>query len=146
MYNWIKKIPPIHWIYMKIAEPRVVRLLHFGAYLSMLTAGTVLLLGPPHQYKDVIGLTLVIVLGIFLVVGGLLGAVSVLPGVWWLERVGIILIATGMAMYVVIVLTLRGSVIGVAVPFAFVCLFTVRWITIRHFQLAPTLITAPREE
>lgn len=143
MYNWFKKVPLIHWLYMRIAEPRVVRLIHFGIYLCMFASGFVLLLDPSHQYKDVIGLSLVYVLGSFLLIGGLMGATSVLPGVWWLERVGIILLATSMAVYIVIVLTLHGSVIGVAVPLAFILTFTLRWIEIRRFQLAPTPITVP---
>lgn len=146
MYKWLETIPPVHWLYMKIAEPRVVRLLHFGIYLCMLISGIILVGRPPENYQDIIGLLLVYVLGGFLVLGGLLSAMAVLPGIWWLERVGIILLTTTMAIYVVIVVTLHGSAIGVAVPVAFIFAFILRWIDIRRYQLAPTPISAPRKE
>jgi hypothetical protein len=146
MGKWIQRVPPLQWVYEKIAEPRVVRLLYFGMFICMLVAGVVLLSMPPERYQDVVGLTLVYVLGTFLTAGGLLSAVAVLPGVWWLERVGIILLATGMAIYIVIVLTLAGSIIGVTVPLAFILAFGVRWIDIRKYQLAPLTVTVPREE
>lgn len=147
MYKWIEKIPPVHWVYQRIAEPKVVRLLYFGMFICMVVAGIVLLSMPPEQYQDVVGLTLVYVLGTFLLSGGLFSAVAVLPGIWWLERVGIILLSTAMAIYVVIVLTLHGSVIGVAVPIAFILAFAVRWIDIRQYQLAPIAATSsPRKE
>lgn len=149
MYKWIQRVPPVHWLYMKIAEPRVVRLLYFGIYLMMILPGVLLILSPPHTIKDVVGYTYMYALAGFLIVGGLFGAVSVLPGVWWLERVGIILIGTALAIYVVIVITLHSSVssiIGIAVSIAFILSFTVRYITIRHHQLAPAVVTLSREE
>lgn len=146
MYKLLQKVPPIHWLYMRIAEPRVVRILYFGIYLCMGVAGTVLVSVPPEQYEDVIGLVLVYILGSFILLGGLFSAVAVLPGVWWLERVGIILLATAMLIYVVIVLSLKGSIIGVAVPIAFMLTFAIRWIDIRKYQLAPTKITSVRKE
>lgn len=146
MYKWIERIPPVHWLYMRIAEPRVVRLLYFGIYLMMLLPGLLLILSPPHNIKDVVGLTSLYVLATFLLIGGLFGAVSVLPGVWWLERVGIILICTAIAMYVVTVIALHASPIGIAVSIAFILAFMVRFITIRHHQLAPKVVTLTREE
>lgn len=149
MYKWIERMPPIHWLYMKIAEPRVIRLLYFGIYLMMTMPGILLILSPPATIKDVVGYFYMYVLAAFLIVGGLFGVVSVLPGIWWLERVGIILLDTALAIYLVIVVTLHTSVssmIGIFVSIAFMLAFAVRFITIRHHQLAPAVVTLPREE
>lgn len=149
MYKWIQRIPPIHWLYLKIAEPRVIRLLYFGIYVMMAMPGILLIISPPATIKDVIGYTYMYVLAGFLIIGGLFGASSVLPGIWWLERVGIILLDTALAVYLVIVITLHSSVssmIGIFVAIAFMLAFAVRFITIRHHPLAPAVVTLPREE
>lgn len=146
MENWIKKVPPIHWLYMRIAEPRVIRILYFMIYICMITAGVFLIQGPPHSYKDVVGLTLVYVLASFLSLGGLLAAIAVLPGIWWLERVGVILLGTAAGIYAVIVISLKGSPIPLAISIAILLVFFIRWIDIRKYQLAPTKVVLPREE
>lgn len=131
---------PLHLVrqaFMLIAEPRVIRLLQFGVYLSMAGAGTFILLAPPLSFQSVIGSALVIILGSFVLLGSLLGLVAVLPGIWWLERVGIISLMTGLSIYCIVAINLGASLVGTLVTLAFGFTFVQRWMEIRRFQLAP---------
>lgn len=123
--------------FMLIAEPRVVRVVQFGIYLCLLTAGAFVLATPPRSFEGVLGQTLVTVFGLFILIGGALGATAVLPGIWWLERAGILALATGLAMYSVVAITLGVSPIGFLIGLAFILTFVQRWMEIRKFQLAP---------
>jgi len=131
------RIPFIHGMFMRIAEPRVIRLLHFLVYLCMLVTGVAIVFQPPHHLQSVLGLTLLYVFAGFVVIGALFSAVAVLPGIWWLERVGIIMLTTSMSMYVVVILALGTSVVAVAVALALTITFAQRWVEIRGAQLAP---------
>lgn len=123
--------------FLLIAEPRVLRLLQFGVYICMTIAGGWLIANPPVSFQSVIGAGLVALFGGFLGLGGLLGAIAVLPGVWWLERAGIIALITGLLIYVTIVVALGSSVTGIVVCIAFALQFTIRWTEIRRYDLAP---------
>lgn len=131
---------PWGWLsqgFQLIAEPRVVRVVQFGIYVCLLTAGSLVVSTPPRSFEGVLGQTLVTVLGVFILVGGVLGAVAVLPGIWWLERAGILALATGLAMYSTIAVTLGVSPIGFVIGVAFILTFVQRWMEIRRFDLAP---------
>lgn len=135
MVSWIRKTA--YDVFMNIAEPRIIRLIQFGVYLCMLTAGVGLLSNPPRNFEGVIGITMVYVFGSFIFVGALFGAVAVLPGFWWFERVGIMLLLTGLCIYTIIILALGASLMGVVVAVAFILTFAQRWQEIKRFQLAP---------
>lgn len=132
-----KNFPQAHSVFMKIAEPRVTRILHFGIYLCMMLAGVGVLLSPPSSFKGVLGFSLTVVIGGFLLLGGVLGAISVLPGIWVLERAGLFALMTGMAMYIVVLTALRPSPISYGITIAFILVFLIRWFDIRGPQLAP---------
>lgn len=129
--------PVLYNLFMKIAEPRVVRILHFGIYICMVFAGWRVIVNPSLSYNHVVNSLTVDILGAFLMVGALIGAVAVLPGVWWLERAGIISLVTGMAMYSVVIIALGGAAIVVIISIAFILAHSVRWLDIRGLQLAP---------
>lgn len=137
-----KHFPFAHSLFMKIAEPRVIRLMQFGIYICMIIAGTGVLSQPPSAFKYVVGSALVYVFGGFITLGAIFGAIAVLPGIWWLERVGIIALTTAMLMYAVIIIALGSSTVGVVVSVAFALTFAQRWLEIRRYQLAPLV---PRE-
>lgn len=136
-FDFEKNLPALHFIFMKIAEPRVLRLIQFVVYLAMVAAGIGILFHPPAPFTTLIGLTLTYVFGSFITIGALMGAGAVLPGVWWLERVGIIALVWGLLMYVVLVISLGSSPIGVAVSVAFIGTFIQRFLEIKGAQLAP---------
>jgi hypothetical protein len=122
---------------MKIAEPRVFRLLQFGVYICLGIAGVGVLLDPPALIQDVLGSTLPYVFGSFVTMGAILGAIAVLPGIWWLERVSLLALGTGLLMYIVIVVTLGSSIVSIILYIAFLLTFIQRWTEIRSAALAP---------
>jgi hypothetical protein len=123
--------------FMLIAEPRVIRSVQFVIYVCMAFAGAFVLTTPPTSFRGVLGQGLVTIFGLFVGGGALLGSIAVLPGIWWLERAGIIALSTGLAMYCIIAFTLGTSLVGTLVCIAFGLTFVQRWMEIRKFQLAP---------
>lgn len=124
-------------LYRKIAEPRVVRLIHFAIYAFLLVAGTGVLMSPPKSFQGVLGVTLVFLIGIFVSLGATFGLVSVLQGIWWLERAGVIALWSGIGLYVLAVLGLRASLVIVALPIVVILMLVLRWREIKRYQLAP---------
>lgn len=123
--------------FLLIAEPRVIRLIMFFLYAIFLTSGYLVITKPSESILAVLGGGLATVFGVFLTIGGVLGFVAVLPGIWWLERTGIIACAVGLAMYVVIVLTTASSSLGFPFAILLTGFLAIRWIEIRRYQLAP---------
>lgn len=137
MGKWLSTHTYTYDAFWWIPEPRIVRIMQFGIYLCMGSAGTSVLIKPSHAYESVLGGSLVYVFGSFLVLGSLLGAIAVLPGIWWLERIGLLLLITAMGLYVIVIVTLGVSVMGIVVALAFGLTFTQRWTEIKGAQLAP---------
>lgn len=131
------RMPILHFLFMKVAEPRVIRIMHFGIYICMMISGIGVIIGPPETLQSVLGHILIYVFGGFVFLGALLSAFAVLPGIWWLERVGIIMLATSMSMYVVAIFALGASVVGIVVALALTLSFFQRWVEIKDAQLAP---------
>lgn len=86
-----------------IAEPRVQRVCFFIAYLSAFAAGLVLIFTEPSLLPKVLGQTVALAWPGFLVAGGAIGAISVLPGWNSFERVAITSLLTSTALFVVFV-------------------------------------------
>ncbi|PPF56098.1 hypothetical protein C5B94_04030 [Clavibacter michiganensis] len=120
-----------------IAEPRVTRVIQFVIYVLMTVAGARVLLAPPLSFEGVLGTFFVYVFGGFVLVGGLLGGVAVLPGIWWLERSGLIALFTGLVIYAIVTISLGSSIVGTVVCLAFALTFVQRWRDIRGSALAP---------
>lgn len=132
-----KNFPFAHSLFMRIAEPRVIRVMQFGVYASLLVTGISMFIEPPHIFRSVVGLILVYVFGGFVTLGATLGLIAVLPGIWWLERVGIIALCTGLAMYIVISTSIAVSFVGFSLSMALLITFIQRWAEIKGAQLAP---------
>lgn len=137
MNKWQRIFPWGYHLFMKIAEPRTVRLLHFGIYIALATAGAMILLNPPRSFENILGVALLYMFGVFVFGGAAVAAVAVLPGIWWLERVGLIALGTGMGIYIIIIVCLGTSPIGLSISIAFILTFILRWREIRRYQLAP---------
>lgn len=131
------KFPALYRAYMLVAEPRLVRIIFFAIYILFLIAGSFVINQPPENFVEAITPRLVLMFGCFLLLGGVLSAVAVLPGLWWLERCGLISLGTGMLMYLIIVVTVKGSPVSVCVSIAFVLFFILRFMETRQFKLAP---------
>lgn len=124
-------------LYTKIAEPRVVRIIHFIIYAFLCIAGTGVLFNPPSAFQGVLGIALVGAIGGFVTIGSGLGLVSVLPGIWWLERAGVIALWTGIGLYILVVFGLRGSLVSISLPIVVILTLILRWREIKRYQLAP---------
>lgn len=124
-------------LFLKIAEPRVIRLMLFVIYGYMIISGLGVLYHPPKNFEGVLGLTLVYIFGSFIFIGGLCAIAAVLPGIWWLERAGIVSLISGMGLYTLAIVALGASTLGIGVAVCFGLFFAIRWQEIKRFQLAP---------
>jgi len=143
-WDWVvRHMPFAHHLFMRIAEPRVIRLMQFGVYICMAISGVGVLSNPPASFEGVVGYGLVYMLGGFITLGSIFGMVAVLPGIWWLERTAILSMATGLAIYLVLLLALSASPVGISISIAFILTFCQRWSEIKGADLAPRV---PKEE
>lgn len=127
----------VWWLFLKIEEPRLVRILQFGLYGTMIIIGSLYLVSAPSRVENLLGTTLATVLGVLVVLGGMLGGVAVLPGIWWVERLGIIALWTGLGVYIIVGLSIYISLLGVGLAWALVFALAIRWVQIKDFQFAP---------
>lgn len=132
-------LPFLYDLFMKIAEPRVRRLIYFGIYiLLMIVATTTLFFRVPEAFVNILGGRLLVYFcGVLIVVGALVCAISVLPGIWMFERAGLVAITAGIAMYSIILIFLGASAMVATVPAIFILFFALRWLDIWEFLLAP---------
>lgn len=134
------KLPAIiHGLYTKIAEPRVRRLVYFGIYnLLMVAASVSLFFKVPSAFENVLGGRLLVYFcGILIVLGTLVCALSVLPGIWVFERAGLVAIIAGIIMYTITLIVLGASAMVTVVPAIFILFLALRWLDIWEFLLAP---------
>ncbi|WNN94537.1 membrane protein [Arthrobacter phage Lewando] len=129
-------------LFLKIAEPRVVRLAFFTVYICMTVGGATVFIRPPRSFQniEIYWLTLNLVLAAFLILGGILSSIAVLPGIWWLERTGLAAMITAMLLFSIFASGAYGSI-----TLAIAILLALRWREIRRYQLAP-LKSEPRKE
>src|SRR5690606_32296573 len=106
--------PTVKVLFMKIAEPRTIRVVLFTIYILMGFAGVGILIDVPDVYREPLALFSVYIFGGMIALGAAFSSFSVLPGIWWLERVGLILLTTGITIYLVICLVVGSSAIGLA--------------------------------
>lgn len=137
MSQWVRS--GFYSAYMKIAEPRVVRLIQFLIYVGFLVVGILVLTHVPKSLESAVGYGFVIVFALFLMIGALCSGVAVLPGIWWLERSGLVLLGFGLLMYLVMLVWLNASPVGIACCAILILSFIQRWLEIKGAQLAPLL-------
>lgn len=127
LYNW----------FILIAEPRAVRVMQFAIYALLEIAGISIITSAPDSFTRVLPVFHICVLGGFISFGAFLGLIAVLPGIWWLERAGLVALATGMMIYITIIIALGTSPMGLVVSLVFTLTFAQRWTEIRRYQVAP---------
>lgn len=130
---------PLYVLFMKIAPPRIRRLCYFVIYVGLTMSGSTLYLksSPTMTQNAIGGQYLIYVFATFIVLGSLVCAVAVLPGIWWFERAGLYLIASGIIMYAAMLVFLGASPFVTVLPIVFVFILAIRWLDIREFLLAP---------
>lgn len=131
-------IPLLYRVYMMIAEPRVRRLIYFGIYTGLLLAGIGTILRPSPAIENILGgVVLILIYGGLMVVGSTLAFLAVLPGIWWLERAGLVAIGTGVLMYAVTLLAIGVSFMLTVLPLILILICALRWLDIKEYLLAP---------
>ena len=123
--------------FMRIAEPRVIRVIQFFVYLAVTAGGIALVIAPPPEFESVLGTVLTYVVGAFLLSGGVVGMFSVLPGIWWLERAAVLMLITGLSMYAVVAISMTLPMFRVALTVAMLLAMVQRYFDIKGSQLAP---------
>ncbi len=132
----------LHKLWLRIQEPRALSAIYFFVYLAVAVMGLAIILDPPRSIQGAIGHTLVVCWSWFLLIGGGLGAATVLQGVWWLERAGAILCGFAMLIYGVAVCGVPLTQISVRVASVCFVLFAVlafaaRLVKTRHYAYDP---------
>ncbi|HXH34318.1 MAG TPA: hypothetical protein VNJ54_07895 [Plantibacter sp.] len=97
----------LHALWQRIREPRIIKTMYLTYYVVAVWVGVVTLINPPNSISGEIGGFLTLVWSLFFLIGGAMGVGAVLPGWWWLERLGIFAILTGILIYSGVVLALH---------------------------------------
>ncbi|AIX99759.1 hypothetical protein ART_0161 [Arthrobacter sp. PAMC 25486] len=134
-----------HWtlaVWLRIQEPRIVTVIQFFIYLAATAGGLSAVLFPPRSIEATAGAGLTLYWAWLLLLGGVLGAVAVLPGIWWLERSAVIACIGASLIYGVNILALHLSESGNRLVQFFMIVivalhFGARWFRIRRYAYDP---------
>lgn len=91
--NWI------HRVWHRIQEPRFITLFQTAVYLAMAVAGITSLVDPPPLVSGTLGPALTAWWGWLATLGGISGFIVCPYGIWWMEKVSIMLSGGGFAVY-----------------------------------------------
>lgn len=83
-----------------LREPSAINAAQIIAYAIAAVAGTLAAIGAvaPQFMTSTIGPVVITAVGITLAVGGAIGAIAVVRGMWWLERIALLITGTGWTM------------------------------------------------
>jgi hypothetical protein len=123
--------------FLLIQEPRIVRIAMFAIYVYFIVAGVQAFTSTPDHFYQVTGPRIVFSIGVFFIVGGVVGLVAVLPGHWYIERVGLVALALGCLARGVLVSALGVSDVGASILNILILFLFVRFLTIRRADYAP---------
>ena len=133
-------------VWAAVSEPRHLKIAYLVIYLLTVAVGVVTLVSPPQTIAWEIGPVITSVWASLFILGGAAGAVTVLPGWWWAERLlGIAPVMIGLTIYLAVVtilhtqgiesgssrLTQLGIILLAAAPFA------IRFLIIREYSFQP---------
>lgn len=91
-------------------EPAAINAAQFLANVSAAGAGLLAVLGGmPSLLTAQIGPVMAVAVGGILLVGGSVGALAVLTGTWWLERISLLIVAVGWVAVLPAALSFAGS-------------------------------------
>lgn len=89
----------LNTLWSRVSEPRIVSMLRWVMYMALLLGGITAIVDPPRSLTGEIGTYAMVSLATLLAFGGLIGAVAVLPGAWWLERIALLAIILALLIY-----------------------------------------------
>lgn len=125
-----------------ITEPRHLKATYFLFYVVALATGFATLVRPPQSIEGALGGPLTAVWAGFVIMGAFGGLLTVFPGWWFAERLSIVMIWLGAAIYFIVVLSLQLSQSGSRLTqMGWIALgaglFFVRWLLIRKYTFEP---------
>ena len=94
-------------VWLRVKEPRVLRVIFFLGYLVVLGTGIVTLTNPPTTIEGALGPLLAVSWALFWIVGGIGGSLTVLQGWWEVERYAVAAVMFGLAIYAAVVIILH---------------------------------------
>lgn len=95
-------------LWESITEPRHLKVAYLGIYLLTVGIGLVTLMWPPRSIEGPVGSASTALWACLFILGGVVGAITVLPGWWWIERLlAIVPIGLGLLIYVAVVVILH---------------------------------------
>lgn len=125
-------------VYMKIVPPRLKRLIYFAIYILLGVIGGISTFKPNQRLDDFAGgQPLIHFYGILIISGSLVCMLSVLPGVWIIERAGLVGLGTGIVLYVVTLMLFGASFTISLFPVIIILVFLLRWLDIKDYMLEP---------
>lgn len=132
----------IQRVWDSITEPRHLKTLYAIIYLVAAVTGLMALLWPPRSVEGALGEALTAFWSFFLMIGGVTALVSVFPGWWAFERIGIALILTGLSIYAIVLMAIRVTEEGsryalIGMTALAGSAFVVRLISIRWYTFEP---------
>lgn len=131
----------------RLHEPRIISATYGGAYVAMIFLGGVSIFSPPRTIENAAGNTLMSLIAMLITAGGILGAITVAVGRYWVERYAVSMAAIGIFGYWLMVAYLAVAATGnrfmqllaLTLALAFV-LMRLHWVLRRDYN--PRLIPA----
>lgn len=129
-------------IWLRIQEPRIITVIQFFTYMCAALGGLFALSSPPPTIAQTAGQGLTFYWAVLLLSGGLLGAVTSLPGWWLFERAATIACGGALLIYGVNLLFRSGEYNPNLLSSMFLILvgvlhFATRWCRIRRYAFDP---------
>lgn len=108
---------PITGFWERIPEPQIVSMLIALAYGLMCVAGISAIFDPPRSIYTAFNSQFLIVYWAGLLAGGgFIASIAVLPGAFWLERIGSAALFLGLVMYVITVFSFHHPGVDNRIP------------------------------
>lgn len=97
----MSRLPWHQMILGHLAEPRYITAFQIVSYCAAAAAGALVVFAAfPYLFVGVLSPLMAFAVGVVLAGGGVVGVVSCWRGVWWLERVALLLTGLGWALLV----------------------------------------------
>lgn len=132
--------------WQRITEPRHMKVAYLAIYLLTVGVGGVTLVTPPQTVAGEVGPVITIIWAALFIVGGVVGAIAVLPGWWWAERllaIGPVMLGLAIYLVVVVILHIQGADTGssrltqVGIILLASAPFSIRALVIREYSYEP---------
>lgn len=91
----------------RVSEPRSITALHCLVYVLIAIAGASALIDPPNTLSSSWGGAFSTLWAASLLLGGSVAACAAYFGRWWLEKIALLLVCTGVVLYASIVTTIH---------------------------------------